>query len=154
MKNAPPLDLCVFIEPRVRFTESKWVTRKWSTLIAQSVYAGIQNTANDVFWAVAAARCECPYVVPISGGGLTLSWEEFNRTLKVRLIPGEPLRYKLFVTNEAEPAAWNLVNKAEKIETIFFRLGRYISGKPERNACVHPTYPDRLHPRARLPRRV
>lgn len=121
-----PIDLCVHV-PR----QGRWVAKPWTVVIGQSRFAEIKEVANDIYYAVGCALCVCPIVEELGSRGLQLTWEHDNRTLVVKLVPGEPVRYQRTVTASIEDPGWHTFFPDDSANTTltFFRHGRYLSGK-------------------------
>jgi hypothetical protein len=127
-----PVDLCLEDRgPQAQFTRDARVRAvRFSALIARPEFAAPKDTASDVYWAVAAARCDCP-TVAAEGGGLTLTWEYLKRTLAVRVEAGGAVRYRLAVVGQEDRAAWTEVTDRDALDSTFFRLGRYVAAVPK-----------------------
>jgi hypothetical protein len=131
-----PIDLCVHCPPLGR-----WVARKWTALMAPSRYAVVRDTAHDVYYAVGLALCVCPLVEELGRDGLQLTWEHDNRTHTVKVLPGQPVVYQRTVTASIEDPGWVEISTGDgaTLSTTFFRLGRYLSGKPEKECLKRET---------------
>jgi hypothetical protein len=128
-----PVDLCLEDRgPQDRFNRDARVRAvRFSALITRSEFAPVQDTASDVYWAVAADRCDCPTVAALDGGGIALTWEYLKRALCVRVEAGRAVRYRLAVVGQEDRASWTEVADRDAIDSTFFRLGRYVAAVPK-----------------------
>jgi hypothetical protein len=126
-----PVDVCLYFPPRPKGTtqEADCHTVKWSTLIARPEYLAVKVHADEVYWAVAAARSDCPDVKDM-GGGLGLLWKNQGRSLLVQVLPGVPVQYSWGPDGPERPKLQTVENH-DLLEETFFKLGRYVSGRKE-----------------------
>lgn len=135
MPPLQPVDLCVLCPPA-----GGWKAVRWTALMAPSRYAAIRNVASDVYWAMGHALCVCPMVEEVGEGGLQITWENDNRTLTVKVVPGRSLLVQRTVSASIEDPGWLEVPTGDSavLSTTFFRHGRYLSGKKE-TECIPRT---------------
>ena len=124
-----PVDLCLEDRgPQASFTRDARVRAvRFSAWISRPEFAAIKDTASDVYWAVAAARCDCPTAVALDGGGVELTWEYLKRALCVCVDAAGAVRYRLAVVGQEDRASWTEVADHDTIESTFFKLGRYVA---------------------------
>lgn len=108
-------------------------TVKWSTLIARDEYIAVRNQADEIYWAVAAARSDCPDVKDMEGG-IGILWTNQGRSLFVKILPGAMVQFSMG-SDSGDPMPLQTVVNHEQLEETFFKLGRYVSGRKE-SECV------------------
>jgi hypothetical protein len=124
------VDVCLYFPPRGKGTtaEADCHTLKWSTLVARPGYAAVRNHADEIYWAVAAARSDCPDVKDTEGG-LGLLWTNQGRSLFVKVLPGARVQFSM--GSDDGPLPLQTVANNDHLEELFFKLGRYVSGRSE-----------------------
>ena len=128
-KISTPVDLCLYYPASRGAQEADCHTRKWSSLIADERYVAVRTYADESYWAVARAKCDCPDVKDMEGG-VGVLWNNQGRTLFVKILPDSMVNFSIGADSSGPLPLQTVVNH-ELLEDTFFKLGRYVSGRKE-----------------------
>lgn len=83
-----------------KLAELSELPENWDTYGSQRIQPAAKKTASNLLWRVYSLGMPVPHLVPVSGGGIQMEWQQNKRELELEILPNGEILFLVVDENE------------------------------------------------------